>query len=92
MNGYTWAMRSAAAILFAVSLLFVIMSLVAAYYAGQTELALMGPVDPSAPWQFYRIFNALYLTLCNAVLPFLGAAALWRADIWLAKTGTEALK
>ena len=89
---YTGAMRSAAAILFALAILIPIVSVTIAFatYAGPngSEYSVYAP--GGLPSNFLSLVGAFVNGLSTAVWPFFGAALLWRWDQYVqSKAATE---
>ena len=85
MTFYLWAMRTASVILLVIACLTVLASLLMAFSMSQPQ-----PFSPAM--NPLALLSAAIASFQNATWPLLGAAALWRADAWLARTGSEPSK
>lgn len=79
---YLKTMRGASVILLVIAVAIVILSLAAnlMVYLQPQEAVF----SPQQNFQVIQLFLSVTTALNNAVLPLIGAAALWRADRWLA--------
>ncbi|MBN8815105.1 MAG: hypothetical protein J0J06_06625 [Sphingomonas sp.] len=89
---YTWAMRSAASILFTLAIVLPIVSVIIAYstYAGPNGSEYSAYAPGGVPSNLLSLIGALVNGLSTAVWPFFGAALLWRCDRYVqSKAVTE---
>ena len=87
MKFFAWAMRSAAAILFVMSLLIVAGTIGYHFYiyVETSRSIASGQMTMSPPLSASQFLLSTLTGLGSAAFPFFGAAIVWRLDLWLAR-------